>query len=204
MFTGLVAAIGTATAVQPGGDAMRIDVDLGDLAGPHRIGDSIALSGVCCTVIELRGNVAGFDLSPETLRRTWLGEARPPATRTEAALWCWSQLHALIRDQQAYRRALARGEVATCGGFAAWLDAEVPLAHRESLGPLLMHLRGPLHGGWNVLSGDLGPRTSERMALAAPPRSIEMFLAIRRYQPKTGMRVSSSLRPITRSGRMGW
>ncbi|MCA8976584.1 MAG: riboflavin synthase [Planctomycetes bacterium] len=75
MFTGLVAAIGTATAVQPGGDAMRIDVDLGDLAGPHRIGDSIALSGVCCTVIELRGNVAGFDLSPETLRRTWLGEA---------------------------------------------------------------------------------------------------------------------------------
>ena len=49
---------------------------MGGLAGPFRIGDSIALSGVCCTLVRLDGGSATFHLSPETLARTWLGTAR--------------------------------------------------------------------------------------------------------------------------------
>jgi riboflavin synthase len=78
MFTGLVQAVGAVRAVAPGpapSSPRRVEVDLGDLPGQVRIGDSIALSGVCCTVVALVGRVAAFDLSAETLRRTWLGGA---------------------------------------------------------------------------------------------------------------------------------
>lgn len=75
MFTGLVAAIGSVRAAQPRGGGLDLDVDLGALVGPIRIGDSVALSGVCCTVVQLDGAVARFHLTGETLARTWLGKA---------------------------------------------------------------------------------------------------------------------------------
>lgn len=80
MFTGLVQAMGLVTAVHPAGAERRLQVDLCGLPGPgeggaFRIGDSIALSGVCCTVVELQGGRATFHLSEETLHRTWLGRA---------------------------------------------------------------------------------------------------------------------------------
>ena len=76
MFTGLVAAVGVVQAVTKVGAEMDLAVDLAGLQGPVRIGDSIALSGACCTVVELRGKTATFHLSQETLARTWLGRAR--------------------------------------------------------------------------------------------------------------------------------
>ncbi|MGE3172872.1 MAG: riboflavin synthase [Planctomycetota bacterium] len=80
MFTGLVAAVGTVRATAPAGSGLDLDVDLAPLraagAPPFRIGDSIALSGVCCTIVTLDGgDVARFHLTPETLERTWLGRA---------------------------------------------------------------------------------------------------------------------------------
>jgi riboflavin synthase len=77
MFTGLVQAVGTVRESTEAGSGRRLSVDLPELPGPVRIGDSIALSGVCCTVVELAGKRAAFDLSSETLDRTWLGSARP-------------------------------------------------------------------------------------------------------------------------------
>ena len=75
MFTGLVQAIGAVCGRATDGAGIRLDVDVSGLPGPFRIGDSIALSGVCCTVVELAGGVASFHLTPETLARTWLGQA---------------------------------------------------------------------------------------------------------------------------------
>ncbi len=76
MFTGLVAAVGKVAGVETASGEMDLDVDLSGLPGPVRIGDSIALSGVCCTVVQWDGRVARFHLSPETLQRTWLGHCR--------------------------------------------------------------------------------------------------------------------------------
>ena len=73
MFTGLITAIGTVLGRTPSGEGLDLDVDLGSLRGPIAIGDSIALSGVCCTVVRLAGSHARFWLSRETLLRTWLG-----------------------------------------------------------------------------------------------------------------------------------
>lgn len=75
MFTGLVQAIGAVRGRAADGAGIRLQVDLAGLPGPFRIGDSIALSGVCCTVVELAGRVASFHLTAETLARTWLGKA---------------------------------------------------------------------------------------------------------------------------------
>lgn len=76
MFTGLVAAVGTVVGASRQGSGVDLEVDIAGLPGAFRIGDSIALSGVCCTVVALDRGRARFHLSPETLDRTWLGEAR--------------------------------------------------------------------------------------------------------------------------------
>jgi riboflavin synthase len=77
MFTGLVQAIGVVLGRTERTHELRLQVDVGTLPGSFRIGDSIALSGVCCTVVAVRGVVAEFDLSAETLARTWLSAASP-------------------------------------------------------------------------------------------------------------------------------
>jgi riboflavin synthase len=73
MFTGLVEARGRVTGARAVGAELDLEVALGPLAERARIGDSVALSGVCCTITGLSGGIAGFHLSEETLRRSWLG-----------------------------------------------------------------------------------------------------------------------------------
>lgn len=86
MFTGLIQALGT---IRPlGGDAWQItcvlaaDVILRDLS----IGDSVAVDGVCLTVMEVlpQGFIAAA--SPETLRRTTLGQLDDGFVNLETAL----------------------------------------------------------------------------------------------------------------------
>ncbi|MEZ5964914.1 MAG: riboflavin synthase [Planctomycetota bacterium] len=73
MFTGLIEAVGTVTAARKVGSEMELCVDLAGRDEGARIGASIALSGVCCTVTRLDADGASFWLSAETLRRTWFG-----------------------------------------------------------------------------------------------------------------------------------
>jgi len=68
MFSGIVTAVGHIEQIEPLGDGLRLTVDTGklDLSGVA-LGDSIATSGVCLTVIELDGTRVKFDVSRETL-----------------------------------------------------------------------------------------------------------------------------------------
>ncbi|MEN6335981.1 MAG: riboflavin synthase [Phycisphaerales bacterium] len=79
MFTGLIEAVCDVKAVAPGGgtEGGSLAVDLGELAGGCRLGDSVAISGVCLTVTRLQGPVATFGLSPETLEKSSLATLRP-------------------------------------------------------------------------------------------------------------------------------
>lgn len=52
-------------------------VDLGELGRDSKIGDSIAINGVCLTIAELVGNLATFELSTETLIKSTLGRLKP-------------------------------------------------------------------------------------------------------------------------------
>ena len=51
-------------------------MDIGDLAENLKLGESIAVNGACLTVKEVKGTVAGFDVSSETLTKTTLGKLR--------------------------------------------------------------------------------------------------------------------------------
>ncbi len=73
MFTGLVQAVGVVRGRLAVGEEVRLEVAIDGLAQPFRLGDSIALSGVCCTVVQMQAGVATFHLTGETLQRTWLG-----------------------------------------------------------------------------------------------------------------------------------
>jgi riboflavin synthase len=76
MFTGLIEALCTIKSVRRSTDAIQLTVDLGRLADETEVGDSIAINGVCLTIAQLTANVASFDVSPETLKKSTLGKLK--------------------------------------------------------------------------------------------------------------------------------
>ncbi len=77
MFTGLIEAVCTVMSVRRSENTMLLSIDLGELAGDGRIGDSIAINGVCLTIAKLEGGLATFELSGETLAKSTLGKLKP-------------------------------------------------------------------------------------------------------------------------------
>jgi riboflavin synthase len=73
MFTGIVEEKGLVGAVEPGDEAIRISIDGPTVASSLRIGDSVAVNGVCLTVVETTGTGFAADVVKETLDRTNLG-----------------------------------------------------------------------------------------------------------------------------------
>src|SRR5438876_1042570 len=72
MFTGLVESLGTVARVGDTGAGRRLAVR--DPVGPQFVlGESVAVNGVCLTVIEMRGDEFAFEVGPETLLKTNLG-----------------------------------------------------------------------------------------------------------------------------------
>lgn len=73
MFTGIIEAVGTLTAVEPKNGDLRLRVKTNDLdLLDVQLGDSIATNGVCLTVVELPGDGYWADVSVETLDNTTL------------------------------------------------------------------------------------------------------------------------------------
>jgi riboflavin synthase len=66
MFTGIVEERGTVREIVP----TRLAVACRTVAGDAEVGASIAVNGVCLTVVECEEDGLGFDLSEETVRRT--------------------------------------------------------------------------------------------------------------------------------------
>ena len=77
MFTGLIAALGTVERLAEGSTNCRLTVRAPQLLSGVKIGDSIAVNGVCLTVVHLRGDTFTADVMPETVRRTTLHLLQP-------------------------------------------------------------------------------------------------------------------------------
>ncbi|MCL5022000.1 MAG: riboflavin synthase [Nitrospirae bacterium] len=73
MFTGIIVEMGRVAAFgrKPAGASLAVSSDA--VAKEASLGDSIAVNGVCLTVVKRQGAVLCFDLSDETLRSTNLG-----------------------------------------------------------------------------------------------------------------------------------
>jgi riboflavin synthase len=89
MFSGIIAAVGQITEIDPRNDGtptVRLTIDAGRLGlDDVAIGDSIACSGVCLTVVDRRGHAFCVDVSPETLSCT-IGLDAPGPVNLEKAL----------------------------------------------------------------------------------------------------------------------
>ncbi len=76
MFTGIIEHLTSVKnlSLKAGGGELFLDFSgfYDDLA----VGESIAINGVCLTVKEISGEVVGFDISHETLKKTTLGRLR--------------------------------------------------------------------------------------------------------------------------------
>lgn len=71
MFSGIVAATGKIVRIEPRESGATLDIDAGALdLGDVVVGDSIACSGVCLTVVALAGKSFTVDVSRETLNCT--------------------------------------------------------------------------------------------------------------------------------------
>ena len=75
MFTGIIQAVGTIASMENRGGDLRLGIHTGKLPMEDvELGDSIAVSGVCLTVVELTGQGFVADVSGETLGLTTLGQ----------------------------------------------------------------------------------------------------------------------------------
>lgn len=72
MFTGIIEELGTIQTITSAHDGARIMVQAPTILADARIGDSIAVNGVCLTVVEKTVSTFVADVSAETLRRTSL------------------------------------------------------------------------------------------------------------------------------------
>ena len=74
MFTGIIEGLGKITQIRSFGSGKRISMEADFTLENTKIGDSIAVSGACLTVVEIDQNKFKTDVSPETLNKTTLGK----------------------------------------------------------------------------------------------------------------------------------
>ena len=79
MFTGIIKQTGTLIGLEARGGVRRITVEAPGLANRLREGDSLGISGVCLTALDLDPTLFHADLAQETLDRTSLGSLMPGA-----------------------------------------------------------------------------------------------------------------------------
>jgi riboflavin synthase len=79
MFTGIIEQTGTLVSLKDTGGVRRLTVEAPGLAGRLREGDSLGVSGVCLTALDVHPTLFHADLARETLDRTSLASLAPGA-----------------------------------------------------------------------------------------------------------------------------
>jgi riboflavin synthase alpha subunit len=121
VFTGIVRERGRVAGVDGGESGVRVTVETAVEAG---IGDSVALNGVCLTVVENTGGRLAFDAVPETLRRSSLGRlAAGDAVNVEPALRAGDPLGGHYVQGHVDGVGTIRSVTPEGEGVRMWLDA---------------------------------------------------------------------------------
>lgn len=77
MFTGLVEEIGTMKSISRKGEAMVLGISAGVIMDDLKLGDSVAVNGVCLTATAIGANSFTVDVMPQTYRHTNLKDLKP-------------------------------------------------------------------------------------------------------------------------------
>jgi riboflavin synthase len=79
MFTGIIEEVGTVTRIEQSGENRRVTVSAKNAPKELKSGDSIAVSGVCLTALDINFESFCADLAPETWARTSFSRMREGA-----------------------------------------------------------------------------------------------------------------------------
>jgi riboflavin synthase len=121
MFTGIIEQTGTIVSLKDTGGVRRLTVEAPGLAGRLREGDSLGVSGVCLTALDVDPKLFHADLAQETLDKTSLGALAPGAkVNLELPTAAGSPLGGHI----------VQGHVDGCGTLAS-LESVIPASSPE-------------------------------------------------------------------------
>ncbi|MFC1621683.1 riboflavin synthase [Candidatus Omnitrophota bacterium] len=76
MFTGIIEEIGSITGINKTASGACLKIKGTLVSSDAKLGDSIAINGVCLSVTDIKGTVLNFDVIYETLKRTTLGQLK--------------------------------------------------------------------------------------------------------------------------------
>ena len=76
MFSGIVEELGQVKKISQQGRVTLIEIDAKKAYADTKLGESIAVNGVCLTVVKINGSVLSFEAMPETLKITTLGSLK--------------------------------------------------------------------------------------------------------------------------------
>ena len=76
MFTGIIEEVGRVTRIEQRGENRRITITAENSPKELKEGDSVAVSGVCLTALDIKTGSFGADLAPETWARTSFSRIR--------------------------------------------------------------------------------------------------------------------------------
>lgn len=78
MFTGIIEEMGRVRTIAPSGSrSLRLTVDAAAVLSDLQLGHSVAVNGVCLTVVERDGRGFTAEVMPETWEKTALGDLKP-------------------------------------------------------------------------------------------------------------------------------
>lgn len=77
MFTGIVEELGRIRRIDFGGKSGKIQIEAHQVLEGTKVGDSIAVNGICLTVTSMQSDGFTADVMAETIRRSSLGSASP-------------------------------------------------------------------------------------------------------------------------------
>jgi riboflavin synthase len=120
MFTGIVRELGAVASF----DGSRLVLTAPETAATAAVGDSVAVAGVCLTVVEGANGTLVFDVVPETLARTALRELEPGrAVNLEPSLRVGDQLGGHVVQGHVDAVGRVRSVTPEGDGRRVWIDA---------------------------------------------------------------------------------
>ena len=120
MFTGIVRDLGTVEVF----DGSRLVVAAPEAAASAAVGDSVAVAGVCLTVVKAAEGRLEFDVVPETLSRTARGRLEPGgAVNLEPSLRVGDRLGGHVVQGHVDAVGRVRSVAPDADGRRLWVDA---------------------------------------------------------------------------------
>ena len=161
MFTGIVEELGTVRTVERRGDIARLEVSARVTREGSDLGASVAVNGVCLTVVATAPGALAFEVGPETLTRTTLGRLAPgDAVNLERPL----RFGAALGGHLVLGHVDGIGTVGTVTRVESTSRVRVELAG-GALAPLLVPQGSVAVDGVSLTIADLAVRTFEVMII---------------------------------------